>query len=97
MSGPVCKQCGSTDVAWRAGKNGGRYLIDTKRPHFCAKMARPKPSAEGPRAEAVQALVALGYKATEARGMVKAARGEDVEALVRDALRRTEAPELGAS
>ena len=28
MTGPVCKQCGSRDVAWREGKNGGRYLIE---------------------------------------------------------------------
>ena len=86
MTGPVCKQCGSRDVAWREGKNGGRYLIDTKRPHFCAKMARP--NGTGPRAEAVAALRALGYKATEAREMVKAARGKDVEALLRDVLAR---------
>ena len=40
MPPPTCKLCGSTDVAWREGKQGGRYLIDTKRPHFCKK---PKP------------------------------------------------------
>ena len=74
MSGPVCKQCGSTAVAWRAGKNGGRYLIDTKRPHFC-----PKPTARKPRAAPTPVPT---YSKD-----VTAAEAEHLEALVRDALK----------
>lgn len=79
MSNPVCQACGSTDVAVRMGKNGKPYLIDTRRPHFCPKRpkngAKPKkaklPAASPERELAVAGLMALQYKVTEAKEMLK--------------------------
>ena len=88
MSGPVCSRCGEP-FQWRrtpAGKMAPYNLEPGL--HIITCKQRPKPNGTGPRAEAVAALRALGYKATEAREMVKAARGKDVEALLRDVLAR---------
>ena len=63
-----CKQCGSTDVAWREGKQGGRYLIDTKKPHFCAKA---KQNGKEPR-RAVEELRRLGVEVSSGTTEVEA-------------------------
>ena len=43
---------------------------------------------DDPRDEALQALVALGYSASEAMRAVKAAHGDTVEDLIRSALKQ---------
>lgn len=79
-----CPDCGSTDVAWRRGKNGRPYLTDTKKPHsiFCPgrkKGAKPK-IAKPAKADPVVALVVgwlkdEGYKKAEAERLVAVVGG----------------------
>ena len=87
MTTPVCSRCGAP-VQWRETPSGKMAPYDLlPRLHIISCKQRPKPNGTGPRAEAVAALMGLGYKAMEAREMVKAARGEDVDSLIRDALK----------
>lgn len=79
---PECRDCGSKDVAYRIGKNGKPYLIDTKRPHFCPKRAKgsgPATAAKVARQpgdsdsyrDAKLGLMALRYKPTEAEELLQ--------------------------
>lgn len=105
MTKPKCAACLSEDVAYRMGKNGKPYLIDTKRPHFCAKRSKkakrtgaiqskePVPSERT--GDVVAGLVGLGYKVREAQEMVGRVPAEviaagDVAQIVTEALKRKE-------
>ncbi|MCI8401235.1 MAG: Holliday junction branch migration protein RuvA [Lachnospiraceae bacterium] len=61
--------------------------VRLKQDHGKGRDAAPE-TAEDPKDEAMQALVALGYSASDAMRAIKAARGETVEELIRSALKQ---------